>query len=52
MKASRLLDDNTKCAIAGLPSKGDRAEWIPVKDGVKIIHVKREGLRAQENRPG
>nr|DAD68819.1 MAG TPA: Protein of unknown function DUF2577 [Myoviridae sp. ctHP32] len=25
--------------------KGDRAELIPVKDGVKIIHIKREEVK-------
>lgn len=32
-------------AIESILSKGDRAELIPVKDGVKIIHIKREEVK-------
>ena len=32
-------------AIEAVLAKGDRRELIPVKDGVKIIHVKREELK-------
>lgn len=42
MNASRLLDDKMKCVIEAILSKGGRVELIPVKDGVKIIHIKRE----------
>ena len=49
MNASRLLDDKTKCAIEAVLSKGDRVELVPVKDGVKIIHIKREEIK--ETRP-
>ena len=45
MNASRLLDDKTKCAIEAVLSKGDRVELVPVKDGVKIIHIKREEVK-------
>lgn len=31
--------------IAVTLAKGDRIELIPVKDGVKIIHIKREEIR-------
>lgn len=32
-------------AIETVLRKGDRAELIPVKDGVKIIHIKREEVK-------
>lgn len=31
-------------AIETVLAKGDRVELIPVKDGVKAIHIKRETL--------
>lgn len=34
-----------KCVIEAILSKGDRVELIPVKDGVKIIHIKREEVK-------
>lgn len=39
-------------AVESILSKGERAELIPVKDGVKIIRVRREEVRTKENRPG
>ena len=36
--------------IEAVLAKGDRIELIPVKDGVKIIHIKREEVK--ETRPG
>lgn len=35
-------------AIETVLRKGDRAELIPVKDGVKIIHIRREEVRAEK----
>ncbi len=32
-------------AIEAVLRKGDRAELIPVKDGTKIIHIKREEVK-------
>ena len=32
-------------AIESILSKGDRVELIPVKDGFKIIHIKREEVK-------
>lgn len=32
-------------AIESILSKGDRAEVIPVKDGVKVIQVKRKEVK-------
>ena len=34
-------------AIEAVLRKGDRAELIPVKDGVKIIHIRREEVRTE-----
>lgn len=39
------MDDKTKSAIDAVLAKGDRVELIPVKDGVKIIHIKREEVK-------
>lgn len=39
-----LVEDFLRMVDAPL-SKGDRVELIPVKDGVKIIHIKREEVR-------
>lgn len=44
------MDKNQIKAIEAILAKGDRVELIPVKDGVKIIHIKREEVK--ENRPG
>ena len=48
MNASILLDDKAKCVIEALLSKGSRVELIPVKDGVKIIHIKREEVKHRD----
>lgn len=32
-------------AMAVVLAKGDRVELIPVKDGIKIIHIKREEVK-------
>lgn len=39
------LDAQTIKAIESVLSKGDRAEVIPVKDGVKVVKVKREEVK-------
>lgn len=39
------IDDKTKQAIEAVLSKGDRAEVIPVKDGVKVMRVRRETMK-------
>lgn len=36
------MDEKTIKAIESALDKGDRIELIPVKDGVKIIHIRRE----------
>ena len=39
------MDEQTIKTIETVLAKGDRVELIPVKDGVKIIHIKREELK-------
>ena len=39
------MDERQIKAIEAVLAKGDRIELILVKDGVKIIHVKREELK-------
>lgn len=39
------MDEKQIEAIKAVLAKGDRVELIPVKDGVKIIHIKREEVK-------
>lgn len=39
-----LLTEKTIKVISDIVSKGDRVELIPVKDGVKIIHIRRKEI--------
>ena len=39
------MDEKTIKAIESILAKGDRAELIPVKDGVRVIHIKREEIK-------
>lgn len=39
------MDEKQIKVIESILKKGDRIELIPVKDGVKIIHIKREEVR-------
>ncbi len=32
-------------AIESILAKGDRVELIPTKDGVKVVHIKRENVK-------
>lgn len=41
------IDHATIKAIESVLSKGDRVELIPVKDGIKIMKVKRENLKTE-----
>lgn len=40
-----MIDKNTIKAIESVLSKGDRIEIIPVKDGVKVMRVRRETIK-------
>jgi hypothetical protein len=39
------MDEKQIKAIESILKKGDRIELIPVKNGVKIIHIKREEIK-------
>lgn len=39
------MDEKTIEAIKSILAKGDRVELIPVRDGVKIIHIKRREVK-------
>lgn len=42
------IDEKTIKAIESILAKGNRVELIPVKNGVKIIHIKREEVKAHD----
>lgn len=44
------IDPATIKAIESVLAKGYRAEVIPVKDGVKVVQVKREAVKINGNR--
>lgn len=46
-KMQQLSAENIKAAEAVL-AKGDRVELIPVKDGVRVIKIKREEVKKSE----
>ena len=39
------MDEKTWAIIKAILAKGHRVELIPVKDGIKIIHIKREEVK-------
>lgn len=40
-----LIDEKTIKAAETVLQKGDRVELIPVKDGVKVVRVRREEVK-------
>ena len=36
------MDEKTLRAIINILAKGDRVELIPVKDGIKVLRIRRE----------
>lgn len=46
---NKQLDQNTIKAIQAVLDKGNRVEIIPVKDGVKVMQIKREELKQSGN---
>ena len=34
--------------IEAVLAKGDRVELIPVKDGIKVIHIKRKEVKSEQ----
>lgn len=51
LKINLLMKTETKSfiflplSVESILAKGDRVELIPVKDGVKIIHIKRKEVK-------
>ena len=43
-----LLSEKTIKAIETVLAKGDRVELIPVKDGIKVIHIKRKEVKSEQ----
>ena len=43
------MDEKAWEAIMAVLNKGDRVELIPVKNGIKIIHIKREEIKIENN---
>lgn len=39
------MDEKAWAIIKSILEKGDRVELIPVRDGVKIIHIKRREVK-------
>ena len=46
-----MIDAATIATIEAILRKGDRAEIIPVKDGVKIVRIHREVEKIQNTAP-
>ena len=42
------MDEKTIKAIETVLAKGDRVELIPVKDGIKAIHIKRKEVKSEQ----
>ena len=42
------MDEKTIKAIEAVLAKGDRVELIPVKDGIKVIHIKRKEVKSEQ----
>ena len=43
-----MIDVAALAAIEAILRKGDRVELIPVKDGVKVIHMKRKEVKSEQ----
>ena len=41
----QLMTETVVRAIESILSKGDRAEVIPTKDGVKVVRIRREPVK-------
>lgn len=41
------MDEKTLRAIIAILSKGDRVELIPVKDGIKVLRIRREEVKTK-----
>jgi hypothetical protein len=43
----KQITEKQKTAIEKALQKGDRVELIPVKDGIKIMHVRKNELKTE-----
>lgn len=43
-----MIDEKTIKSVESILSKGDRVEMIPVKDGVKVMRVRREEVKNEK----
>lgn len=41
------MDEKTLRAIIEILSKGDRVELIPVKDGIKVLRIRRDEVKTK-----
>lgn len=41
------MDEKTLRAIINILAKGDRVELIPVKDGIKVLRIRREEIKTK-----
>lgn len=48
MQQKQLLTEKDIKSAEAVLSKGDRVELIPVKDGVKVVKVRREEIKHYE----
>lgn len=39
------LDEKTRLLVESVLKKGQRVELIPVKDGIKVIYIRREEIK-------
>lgn len=44
-EAEKMINEKTIKAAKSILAKGDRVELIPVKDGVKVVRVRREEVK-------
>lgn len=42
------MENKTIKAVESILSRGERVELIPVKDGVKVVRVRREEVKSHE----
>lgn len=40
-----MIDDKTLRVIESILKKGDRVELVPIKDGMKVLRVRREEVK-------
>lgn len=45
MAVVRKMDEKTIKAVESVLARGERVELIPVKDGVKVVRVRREEVK-------